>query len=233
MGMEQKESFQAIEEGMAVTALLSTVGGFLDAYSYLLMGGVFANAQTGNVVLLALSLLEVPAVTFLKFLLPILAFVVGVVVAEAFRHVEFLQVRSRGVLCVVVLEVVVLGVLGFVAPALSPWTVNAMVSMVAGVQASSFKKVKKSPFATTMVTGNIRSATELLVRFVLHRDRTALIQARTYLMIVGAFVVGACVGAVAALRLGTSSIFLCCGLLAIAAAIIVSISSVPKAPGKA
>ena len=39
-------------ESLFLTALLAIVGGFLDAYSYLLRGGVFANAQTGNIALL-------------------------------------------------------------------------------------------------------------------------------------------------------------------------------------
>jgi uncharacterized membrane protein YoaK (UPF0700 family) len=221
----------SIHEGLVVSVLLSVVGGYLDAYTYLLMGGVFANAQTGNVVLLAVALLELPTLTFLKFLFPILAFVVGVVIAEGVRQVPLLQVRFRGVLVVVVLELVVLGALGVFARALSPWTVTVVVSLVAGVQASSFKKVKQSPYATTMVTGNIRSVTELVVQFFTSHDRKALAQARTYLVIVAAFVAGACAGALASLRYGTPAIFACCGLMAVVAILIAvtSFSSVPKA----
>ena len=36
----------------AIASVFAIVGGFLDAYSYLARGHVFANAQTGNVVLL-------------------------------------------------------------------------------------------------------------------------------------------------------------------------------------
>jgi uncharacterized membrane protein YoaK (UPF0700 family) len=35
-----------------LAALLAIAGGFLDAFTYIAHGGVFANAQTGNVVLL-------------------------------------------------------------------------------------------------------------------------------------------------------------------------------------
>ena len=45
-------------ETFRVAALLALVGGFLDAYIYILRGGVFANAQTGNMVLL-LSLIHI------------------------------------------------------------------------------------------------------------------------------------------------------------------------------
>ena len=45
-------------ETFRVAAVLALVGGFLDIYTYLLRGGVFANAQTGNIVLLAANLAE-------------------------------------------------------------------------------------------------------------------------------------------------------------------------------
>ena len=41
--MQRSESF-------LVGALLAVSGGFLDAYTYLCRGGVFANAQTGNMI---------------------------------------------------------------------------------------------------------------------------------------------------------------------------------------
>ena len=38
-----------MSESFLVMGLLSVVGGYLDAYTYLCRGGVFANAQTGNI----------------------------------------------------------------------------------------------------------------------------------------------------------------------------------------
>lgn len=45
-----------MHEKMAVGICLALAGGFLDAYTYLLRGGVFANAQTGNIVLFGIHL---------------------------------------------------------------------------------------------------------------------------------------------------------------------------------
>lgn len=56
-------------------------GGFLDAYTYLLRGGVFANAQTGNMVLMALYAARRDGRAF-YYLLPIAAFLAGVIVTE-------------------------------------------------------------------------------------------------------------------------------------------------------
>ena len=40
-----------MSESLLLGALLAVAGGFFDAYTYLCRGGVFANAQTGNIVL--------------------------------------------------------------------------------------------------------------------------------------------------------------------------------------
>ena len=45
-----------MSESFRIGALLAIIGGFFDAYSYLCRGGVFANAQTGNIVLLGVNI---------------------------------------------------------------------------------------------------------------------------------------------------------------------------------
>ena len=74
-------------DSFLVGALLALTGGFLDAYSYLTRGGVFANAQTGNMVLLGLRLSEQRWSEALRYLIPILAFAAGVLLAEWMKSV--------------------------------------------------------------------------------------------------------------------------------------------------
>ena len=45
-------------EALRVGLVLALAGGYLDAYTYLCRGGVFANAQTGNMVLLGIRAAE-------------------------------------------------------------------------------------------------------------------------------------------------------------------------------
>ena len=45
-------------ESLIVGIMLALSGGFLDTYTYTLRGGVFANAQTGNLVLMAVKLAD-------------------------------------------------------------------------------------------------------------------------------------------------------------------------------
>ena len=71
-----------IHETRRVGILLAFVGGFLDVHTYLLRGGVFANAQTGNMVLLMLQISEGQWMKALYYIIPIIAFFSGVVVTE-------------------------------------------------------------------------------------------------------------------------------------------------------
>lgn len=60
-----------IHESLLTGILLAIVGGFLDIYTYLLKGNVFANAQTGNMVLMGLKIAEQNYLGALYYLLPI------------------------------------------------------------------------------------------------------------------------------------------------------------------
>ena len=82
--MEQMETRQ-MSESFRLGAVLALAGGFLDAYTYLVRGGVFANAQTGNMVLLGIRAAEGRWAEAASYLAPIGAFALGVLVAEAVK----------------------------------------------------------------------------------------------------------------------------------------------------
>ncbi len=57
-----------------------------DAYTYLCRGKVFANAQTGNIVLFGANIAEGNWLRAAEYFLPILAFALGVVAAEIVKR---------------------------------------------------------------------------------------------------------------------------------------------------
>lgn len=163
--MNEKREFQR-SESFAAAALLALSGGLLDAYTYLCRGGVFANAQTGNMVLLAIRAAEGKWQEAGRYLIPILAFAAGVMVAETVKRLH----RSAGAFhwrhTVLGLEIVLLAAAAC-AP-LGTWdsVVNVAVSFVCALQVEAFRKVHGHAFASTMCTGNLRSGTEALYRCV-------------------------------------------------------------------
>ncbi|WP_395760282.1 YoaK family protein [Clostridioides difficile] len=57
----------------------------MDIYTYVVRGKVFANAQTGNIVLFGLNIAEGNVKESFYYLIPILAFMLGVFMAEKIR----------------------------------------------------------------------------------------------------------------------------------------------------
>ena len=75
-----------MSESIVVGLLLSLSGGLMDAYSYLFRGEVFANAQTGNILLFSVYLSRGQWLAALHYLLPVLAFSLGIGFAAVTRH---------------------------------------------------------------------------------------------------------------------------------------------------
>ena len=56
----QRKLHGQMSESFLIAGILSVSGGLQDAYTYMYRGKVFANAQTGNIVLLAQNPHEIP-----------------------------------------------------------------------------------------------------------------------------------------------------------------------------
>lgn len=195
-----------VHETFRIAALLAVVGGFLDAYTYLLRGGVFANAQTGNIVLLGVSLAEGDIVGAGYYVVPVFAFALGVFLTEMLKK-PFVKHY------IILIEFFLLTVIGFIPVEAPDAIVNVTVSFVCSLQVNSFRKVKELPFATTMCTGNLRSGTEKLSQYLCGRQEGAGMEAAHYFGIIGLFILGAAAGAVFSGAFGEKSIWLCSSLL--------------------
>ena len=199
----------------AVAALLALAGGFLDAYTYLCRGGVFANAQTGNMVLLALRAAEGRWQEAAAYLAPILAFALGVLVTEGMRTRYRGQGRFHWRHWVLGVEILALGAAALIP--VGPWNgvVNVTVSFVCALQVEAFRKVRGYPFASTMCTGNLRSGTEALCAYFHTRDIAILHKALTYFGVIGLFALGAGLGALLTNVFAVRAIWFSCALLTI------------------
>ena len=205
-------------EALRVGVLLALAGGYLDAYTYLCRGGVFANAETGNMVLLGVKLAAGNWAGAAKYLPPIFAFFLGVLVAEVIRRRGKAAVSSKlhWRQWVLALEIGVLAAAA-VLPMGGGWdmAVNWAVSFVCALQVESFRRVHGKAYVTTMCTGNLRSGTELLYQFFQTRDRDILHSALRYYPVILSFIVGAAASGVLAGVLGQWSVLVACALLAV------------------
>lgn len=197
-----------------LTALLLTIsGGFQDAYTYCFRGQVFANAQTGNIVLLSANLLYGQWARVLHYLIPLTAFVLGTCAAELIR-MRFKEARRlHWRQTVLLLEILTLFAVGFVP---SDNIANAMVSFVSAVQVQSFRKMHGKSYASTMCIGNLRSGTELICSYFRTHEKKLLENALRYGGVLLCFALGAGLGSAASVNLGAKAIFISCVILALA-----------------
>ncbi|HEY0187632.1 MAG TPA: YoaK family protein [Cellulomonas sp.] len=184
-------------EHPATGAALAVVGGYLDAYTYVAHQGAFANAQTGNVVFVAIDVARGQWALAARYLPIIGAFVLGLVAAEmiaARRHRRLLHDPTRVVL---IAEIVVLAAVA-AAPTGTPHLVSTTaVAFVAALQVTTFRLVRDTGYSTTMTTGNLRSLVTAAYEWLSGYDRSQRTVAARLSLIVLAFTGGAALGALA------------------------------------
>lgn len=187
-------------------------GGFQDAYTYCCRGEVFANAQTGNIVLLSTALFHREWHTVFKYLIPVLSFLVGTAVAEVIhiRLKSYEKIHWRQI--ILIIEISLLFAVGFL-PENTQAIANAFVSFVCALQVQTFHKIRGHAYASTMCIGNMRTGTEALCAYLRTGDKEILMKAVTYFGVIALFGVGAGLGSIITAALGYKSVWICCVLL--------------------
>ena len=203
-----------VSESYRLSAILSLSGGLQDAYTYNVRGQVFANAQTGNVILMSQHMMQGQWGMGLRYLIPLLAFAFGILVAEYIGRRFKNSTRLHWRQIVLLVEMVLLAAVGFI-PLEYNMVANAIVSFTCAMQVQTFRKVLGYGYASTMCIGNLRSATESLSIYMHEKDKEALKKALAYYGIVLIFAIGAGIGGILSLRLGPGTIWICDALLLI------------------
>lgn len=203
-----------MSESMLTAVFIILSGGLQDSYTYLCRGKVFANAQTGNIVLLSAYLFDGEWSHCTRYLVPVLAFMLGIFVAECVhRHYKYME-RVHWRQLIILSEIVLLFAVGFLPQTINTFA-NAVVSFVCAMQVQTFRKVRGHAYASTMCIGNMRSGTEALCVYFHTRDREVLKKALTYFGVIGIFAVGAGLGSVLTARFAEKGIWVSCLLLAV------------------
>ncbi len=208
----KRTSHKQMSESLLTAAFLSVSGGLQDAYTYVFRGKVFANAQTGNIVLLSKCVVERNWHLAIHYLVPLLFFALGVIVAESIRmkYQKIQKIHWRQL--ILIIEILLLFVVGFL-PTKWDLIANAMVSFSCAMQVQTFRKVNGYAFASTMCIGNIRSGMESLCAYKKTHDRDILFKSLCYISIIIMFAFGAGLGEYFIQIYGMRTIWFSCGLL--------------------
>jgi uncharacterized membrane protein YoaK (UPF0700 family) len=205
-------------ESLRLGVILAAVGGFLDAYTYIGRGGVFANAETGNIVLFAIGLAQKNYKISLLAIIQIISFALGALLTESIRHKQI----EKGVSpehygkIILIIEALVLFIVGLIPESASNTIVTAIIAFVSAMQISAFRILVDSPYSTTICTGNLRTASESIFKAIKNKDEKMRARAIRYFLVIILFGLGAALGGILTAEFGVKSIFVAVGLLIVA-----------------
>ena len=199
----------APESTLAAGALLSAIGGFLDAYTYVGHGMVFANAQSGNVLLAALAIVNAQWSLAIRHIPPIIALFIGTFFVRAVQLISpRLGLRSATV-CLAVEALVLLGNAALPAD-INDYLSTVSISFAAALQWSAFANIEGWTYTSIAATGNLRQLADSI--FTLSVGVAPAVgnspRARAFAAICTGFALGAVVGAFATHTMGNAAALL-------------------------
>lgn len=202
-GIRAKSSVFLECEKLIVFLLMMTAGGYFGAFTYVARGGVFCNAQTGNILLMAMALGNGRWRDALYFIVPISAYCLGAFVSEILpNRVRQIHLIRWDTLLVLV-EIAVVIVLGLLPEDAPVQITQVAVNFICSMQFNTFRQAEGIPMATTFCTNHVRQVGVAICKAVRHKEerRSHLKRMGAHVGMLAAFVVGAAVSTVLSKRL--------------------------------
>lgn len=207
MKTEKHNHHKHIEEALLITLFLTFIGGFLDAYTYLLYDKIFANTQTGNIILFTINLVDGNIKNAFYRFLPIVAFCIGIFVAQ-YNIYKFSEDKKyvKITLCINAIITIFIGVGIFKEHYI---VITCLVSFICSTMIGVFKKSEGHAFAPVMCTGNLRSLMEFLFSYLVYKEKSHKKICLKYFNIILTFCFGVGFGIICVNYLRHYAIFIC------------------------
>ena len=161
-------------ETIYIASILTMVGGFVDAYTYITRGGVFAYAQTGNIIFFAMGLVRKQFKDTLHYFISIIIFVVGIFFALYIKKILNKRKIIEFEYVIILINSILMFIVGILPETFSDTIIVGSISFMSAIFMITFNKVEGLSYVTNMCTGNLRSASENLFKFLFNKDETGL-----------------------------------------------------------
>ena len=194
--MESGNHYLTCEKNWVYYTLI-TISGFFGAFTYLLRGNVFCNAQTGNVVLLGLALGEGKWSKAVYYLIPIFAYIAGAFFSELLPNPIKHKFGVRWDTVIIAVEIIAVIILGFIPESAPVQISQIMINFIASMQYNTFREAEGTPMATTFATNHIRQIGIGLAKEVRHihkSDKTHRERLKKHAFMLFFFLAGAVIG---------------------------------------
>lgn len=208
MGNRTNRLLALSPNSLKMAILLAFVGGFLDAYTYMTRDGVFATAQTGNMVLFAVRAASTEYNGAILNIPPFLAFVAGVLVAEYIKDKHTSHRRA-----ILLLEFIILFIVGWLPTSVPNMLVTMSIAFVSSLQIATFNKLENWSYNSTITTGNLRTAAQASYAAFVKQDEEARRKFIGFSAIILFFISGALIGTFFCTYIGNRAIWIAAGII--------------------
>ncbi|EHJ53360.1 YoaK family protein [Streptococcus macacae] len=214
-------------EGLRVATLLTFISGFIDAYTFITQKGRFASMQTGNLLYMMIKFSNGHFKEALSFLIPILFFIVGQFFYYFLRKwVTHKNLRWHKLSAYVLFVLlVIIAILSPIVPSI--FTISAL-AFFASLQLATFKRVRGYTYTNTMMTGNIKNASYLLLKGKIEANKSIIRQGVYIVLVIIAFMLGVMSSTILCRYLNESSLY----FLLAPMAILIYFLNIEKPPRK-
>jgi uncharacterized membrane protein YoaK (UPF0700 family) len=201
------DQYRDYRHSVGVSAALALAGGYLDGFTFVGHGRIFANAMTGNIVYLGMEALSSPGHPNFRHLPPLFMFMLGIWAARALHLPRFRRIVLHPYAAVLVAEVLILFILAFLPNSTPNFWITAPITFAASMQVLTFRTVGEHTYSSTFTTGNLSTLSTGLFDWLFTSDKkTARNKSRIFALICGSFLVGATTGSLAVGRWGNRAL---------------------------
>ncbi len=201
-------------DGLVTAVVLSAGAGLLDAFAYVGHGHAFASFMTGNMVLLGLNLGSDNRLAI--YVLPILAYIVGVVIAQGLMRDGMRRIlRGRPQIFALLVEILVLGGLALLPHHFENRVLVPIITMSTAMQNTSFRSLGQRTYNSVFMTGNLQAFSSLVAEGLTPPSASKLRDAGPLAAVILSFFCGAVCGGLLTLRLDLLTLLVPAGALAL------------------
>lgn len=173
-----------------VFELLMISAGMMGAYTFVLRGGVFCNAQTANFVMMAVEFGQGNWMKGVYYLIPITAYCAGALISEVLPNpVKRLRI-FRWDTCLIGFEIIVLFLIGWIPLSAPAQIVQVSINFIASMQYNTFRQAEGIPMATTFCTNHLRQTGICLAKYIRKKDNSEIFKAVKHLKMISCFFAG-------------------------------------------
>ena len=203
----QKENYILLCERRWFYLVLTGVAGFFGAFTYLLRGNIFCNAQTGNIVLMGMALGAGQWQEALYYLIPISAYTAGAFLSELLPNPVKHHLQIRWDTLLIAIEMAVVLFLGFL-PESAPVQISQIaINFIASMQYNTFRQAEGIPMATTFCTNHVRQVGVAAAKVLRKKDSAAAARGLLHAGMLACFLLGGTVLAAFCNTLGAKTIW--------------------------